>query len=207
MERKLVLIAGGTASGKTKVARELGHIISEKKTSTLIETDHYYLPKKEALAKKENWTEVDYDHPASINWDLLLSDINKLMSGEQVVKNKYDYDKEDYTDEVITFEPSDVVIIEGILTLAVKELVEMADLRIFVHADIDTRYIRRLHRDNKERYRVDNEEFKNRWINVLKPAHNKFIEPTKNFADLIINTETIKEKHVKGVLETLVTLA
>lgn len=206
MNRKIVLVAGGTASGKTSIAKNLIKIIGEN-SSTLLEIDNYYLPKSEALAKNKRWNVVNYDNPGSINWDLLLSDLNKLISGKDVMKSLYDYTKENYTKEFITLKANDVIVVEGIFALAVKELVDMADLKIFVKASSDTRLIRRIKRDQEMRFNVKQEKFMDIWRNTLKPAHNKFIEPTSNFAHFVINSETIEENQMVGVLKTLTTLA
>lgn len=203
---KIILIAGGSASGKTSVARDLTEIVGKKSSVTLFEIDNYYLPKAEALKKNQSWEIVDYDNPKSVNWDLFLEDLKTLQLGKDVVKAVYDYDKEDYKEETVTLKAADVIIIEGIFALAVRELVDMGDLRIFVHADNDTRFVRRLKRDQETRYNISVDDFMNRWTNILKPSHNKFIEPTKSFADFIINTESLKEKHIPKVLKTLVTL-
>ena len=175
-------IAGGTGSGKTTVVHQ---IIEElpKGEVTVISQDSYY-NKTNHLTFEERCT-INFDHPNAIDFDLLISDLKKLKLGQTIEQPIYSFDTHNRIDETMTTLPQKVIIVEGILIFTNKYLRDLMDIKIFVHADSDERLIRRLKRDTKERGR-NLDEVLERYQNTLKPMHQQFIEPTKNFADLII---------------------
>ena len=175
-------IAGGTGSGKTTVVNQ---IINELPTDEVcvISQDSYY--KATDKLSYEDRTKINFDHPSAIDFNLLKQHISALKNGEVINQPVYSFVTHNRTKDTIKTHPRKVVIIEGILIFNNKELLDLFDIKIFVHADADERLIRRLKRDITERGR-NIDEVLNRYKDTLKPMHQQFIEPTKNFADIII---------------------
>ncbi|MDX1753191.1 MAG: uridine kinase [Salinimicrobium sediminis] len=180
----IIGIAGGTGSGKTTVVNQ---IIEELKNEEVdvISQDSYY--QDTSHLTYEERTKINFDHPKSIDFDLLVSHLKDLKAGKVIQQPVYSFKEHNRTAQTITIEPRKVIIVEGILILTHADIREMFDIKIYVHADSDERLIRRLKRDIAERGR-DLEEVLNRYQNTLKPMHQQFIEPTKEFADIIIPT-------------------
>ncbi|UZH55620.1 uridine kinase [Salinimicrobium tongyeongense] len=180
----IIGIAGGTGSGKTTVVNQ---IIEELKNEEVdvISQDSYY--QDTSHLTYEQRTKINFDHPKSIDFDLLVSHLKDLKAGKNIQQPVYSFKQHNRTGETITIEPRKVIIVEGILILTHPDIREMFDIKIYVHADSDERLIRRLKRDIAERGR-DLEEVLNRYQTTLKPMHQQFIEPTKEFADIIIPT-------------------
>ncbi len=180
----IIGIAGGTGSGKTTVVNQ---IIDELKNEEVdvISQDSYY--QDTSHLTYEERTKINFDHPKSIDFDLLVSHLKELKAGNTIEQPTYSFKEHNRTKHTITIEPRKVIIVEGILILTHPDIREMFDIKIYVHADSDERLIRRLKRDIAERGR-DLEEVLNRYQNTLKPMHQQFIEPTKEFADIIIPT-------------------
>lgn len=178
----IIGIGGGTGSGKTTVVNK---IISENPESevTIISQDSYY--KDLSHLDYESRTKVNFDHPNSIDFKLLCSHLAQLREGNAIEQPVYSFVEHNRTDETVTTHPKKVIVVEGILILTDPAIRDLFDIKIFVHADSDERLIRRLKRDIAERGR-DLEEVLNRYQNTLKPMHQQFIEPTKEFADMII---------------------
>ena len=128
---------------------------------------------------------INFDHPDAFDWKLLIEHVKKLKAGEAVEQPTYSYIKCNRQPETVHVEPKPVIIIEGIMTLLNKKLRDMMDLKIFVDTDSDERLIRNIQRDVVERGRTV-EMVIDRYLDVLKPMHEQFIEPTKKYADLII---------------------
>ncbi|WP_324719623.1 uridine kinase [Salinimicrobium sp. HB62] len=180
----IIGIAGGTGSGKTTVVNQ---IIEELKNEEVdvISQDSYY--QDTSHLTYEQRTKINFDHPKSIDFDLLVSHLKDLKAGKNIQQPVYSFKEHNRTGETVTIEPRKVIIVEGILILTHPDIREMFDIKIYVHADSDERLIRRLKRDIAERGR-DLEEVLNRYQTTLKPMHQQFIEPTKEFADIIIPT-------------------
>ncbi|SDL27758.1 uridine kinase [Salinimicrobium catena] len=180
----IIGIAGGTGSGKTTVVNQ---IIEELKNEEVdvISQDSYY--QDTSHLSFEERKKINFDHPKSIDFDLLVSHLKDLKAGKNIQQPIYSFKEHNRTGETIEIEPRKVIIVEGILILTHPEIREMFDIKIYVHADSDERLIRRLKRDIAERGR-DLEEVLNRYQTTLKPMHQQFIEPTKEFADIIIPT-------------------
>ncbi|MBA9025533.1 uridine kinase [Peribacillus huizhouensis] len=184
MEKKPVVIgvAGGSGSGKTSVTRAIyesfkGHSI------LLLEQDYYY--KDQTDLPFEERLKTNYDHPLAFDNDLLIDHIYKLLGYESIEKPIYDYSNHTRSEEIIHVEPRDVIILEGILILEDERLRNLMDMKLFVDTDADLRILRRMSRDIKERGRsIDS--VMDQYINVVRPMHNQFIEPTKRYADIII---------------------
>ncbi|GHC53861.1 uridine kinase [Ulvibacter litoralis] len=180
----IIGIAGGTGSGKTTVVDQ---IVSElpKDEVCVISQDSYY--KDTSHLKMEDRVKINFDHPNSIDFDLLVSHLHELRKGNSFEQPVYSFVDHNRTGETITTYPKKVVIVEGILILTHPDIREMFDIKVYVHADSDERLIRRLKRDIADRGR-DLTEVLNRYQSTLKPMHQQFIEPTKEFADIIIPT-------------------
>ncbi len=178
----IIGIGGGTGSGKTTVVNK---IISESPPGevTIISQDSYY--KDLSHLDYESRTKVNFDHPNSIDFQLLCGHLAELRKGESIEQPVYSFVEHNRTDETVTTHPKKVIVVEGILILTDPSIRDLFDIKIFVHADSDERLIRRLKRDIAERGR-DLEEVLSRYQNTLKPMHQQFIEPTKEFADIII---------------------
>ena len=178
----VICIAGGTGSGKTTVVNKILQQLNIEGVNVLSQ-DNYYLDNQHLnLAEREK---LNYDHPKSIDFDLLLDHVKKLKNHEEIDQPVYSFVTHSRTGDHILIEPKNVLIVEGILVLTNKELLKEFDLKVFVHADSDERLIRRIKRDTQERGR-DLEEVLHRYQTTLKPMHNEFIEPSKNEADLIV---------------------
>ncbi len=175
-------IAGGTGSGKTTVVNQ---IINELPADEVcvISQDSYY--KETNNLSYEERTKINFDHPRAIDFELLIEHISNLKSGEIIEQPIYSFVTHNRVKDTLKTHPRKVVIVEGILIFNSEELRGLFDIKIFVHADADERLIRRVRRDITERGR-DIDEVLNRYQDTLKPMHQQFIEPTKNFADIII---------------------
>jgi uridine kinase len=174
-------IAGGTGAGKTTVARLITRNVGE--SVERIPLDNYYEDLSH-LAFEER-RDVNYDHPSAFEWGLLRDHLEALLEGRPVEMPQYDFEEHNRKDERVTVEPTDVIILEGILALYDDEINEMLDLRLYVETDADVRILRRIQRDVIERGR-DLEGVIDQYLSTVKPMHEQFIEPTKKDADLII---------------------
>ncbi|MCL7754780.1 uridine kinase [Polaribacter sp. Z022] len=175
-------IAGGTGSGKTTVVNKIiKHLPTDE--VCVISQDSYYNATKN-LSYEER-TKINFDHPRAIDFDLIVKHIKELKSGKTIEQPIYSFVTHNRTSDTLVTHPRKVVIVEGILIFNNSELRDLFDIKIFVHADTDERLIRRVRRDISERGR-DIDEVLNRYQDTLKPMHRQFIEPTKNFADIII---------------------
>ncbi|WP_277631609.1 uridine kinase [Avrilella dinanensis] len=175
-------IAGGTGCGKTTVVNQIIKELPEDEIG-IISQDSYY--KANDHLSFEERELINFDHPRSIDFELLTQHLKDLRAGKSINQPVYSFVHHNRTGDFILTKPRKVMIVEGILIFTNPELREMFDIKIFVHADVDERLIRRLRRDIAERGR-DMEEVLTRYQNTLKPMHEQFIEPTKSFADIII---------------------
>lgn len=178
----IIGIAGGTGCGKTTVVNQIVDQLNHEDVA-VISQDHYY--KSTSELSYEQRTKINFDHPQSIDFSLLTNHLKELKKGNTIEQPVYSFVEHNRTRETITTHPKKVIIVEGILILTNPDLRELFDIKIFVHADSDERLIRRLKRDIAERGR-DLEEVLTRYQTTLKPMHQQFIEPTKEFADIII---------------------
>tara|TARA_B100000795_G_scaffold58133_1_gene38648 strand:+ start:166 stop:783 length:618 start_codon:yes stop_codon:yes gene_type:complete len=178
----IIGIAGGTGSGKTTVVNQ---IINQLPTDEVcvISQDSYYKA-TEGLSYDER-AKINFDHPRAIDFELLVKHLKDLKGGNIIDQPVYSFVSHNRTKDTIKTHPRKVVIVEGILIFNNEELRSLFDIKVFVHAETDERLIRRMKRDITERGRDINEVL-NRYQDTLKPMHQQFIEPTKNFADIII---------------------
>jgi uridine kinase len=178
----IIGIAGGTGSGKTTVVNQIvKHLPLDE--VCVISQDSYY--KETTNMSYEERTKINFDHPRAIDFDLIVKHLKTLKAGKIINQPIYSFVTHNRTKDTVKTHPRKVVIVEGILIFNSKELRNLFDIKIFVHADTDERLIRRVRRDITERGR-DIDEVLNRYQDTLKPMHQQFIEPTKNFADIII---------------------
>lgn len=176
-------IAGGTGSGKTTVVREITKILSPDDV-VVIPQDSYY--KDSSHLPLEERLELNFDHPDSVDFKLLIEQLEQLKKGESIEQPIYSYlTCSRSKTETITVNPSKVVIIEGILILSSPKLRDKLDIKVYVDADADDRLGRVIMRDNLERGRTI-EKVLERYQKSVKPMHLQFIEPTKRYADIII---------------------
>jgi uridine kinase len=178
----IIGIAGGTGCGKTTVVNQILNELPEGEVG-VISQDSYYMDTTH-LSYEER-VKMNFDHPRSIDFNLLTKHLKKLKTQKPIHQPVYSFVKHNRTGDTILTHPRKVMIVEGILILTNPELRDMFDIKIFVHADSDERLIRRLKRDIAERGR-DLDEVLSRYQNTLKPMHDQFIEPMKEFADIII---------------------
>lgn len=178
----IIGIAGGTGSGKTTVVNKIVNTLPEN-TVAVIPQDSYYNAQwdvPEELRKKTN-----FDHPDAFEWPLLAHQIEELRNGRAIEQPTYSYITCTRQKETVHVEPHDVIIVEGIMALYDKQLRDLMDLKIFVDAEPDERLLRVIERDIAERGHPL-EMLIDKYRNVLKPMHDEFIEPTKQYADIII---------------------
>ena len=178
----IIGIAGGTGSGKTTVVNQIvKHLPSDE--VCVISQDSYY--KATDDLSYEERTKINFDHPRAIDFDLIVKHLKELKLFKTIAQPVYSFVTHNRTENTVKTHPKKVIIVEGILIFNNEELRNLFDIKIFVHADTDERLIRRVRRDISERGR-NIDEVLNRYQDTLKPMHQQFIEPTKNFADIII---------------------
>lgn len=174
-------LAGGSGSGKTTIAEEVVDRLDGR--VALLRHDAYYRNLPE-LSFEER-TRVNYDHPSSLETELLVEHLEKIRTGLAVEHPVYDFAEHLRSDETIRIEPAPVVVVEGILVLAEPELRSELDLKIFVDTDPDIRLARRLERDISERGRSVDSVI-NQFFATVRPMHLEFVDPSRRYADLII---------------------
>ena len=173
-------IAGGTASGKTTVAKKLHKAFDN---SVILSHDYYYKPREELSFEERS--KLNYDHPDSLDTDLLVEHLRALKEGRAISHPTYDFANYRRNEQWQQTESADVIIVEGILIFTNKELCDLCDVKLFVDADADERFIRRLTRDVKKRGRTMDSVVE-QYLSTVKPMHEQFVEPSKAKADLII---------------------
>ena len=176
-------IAGGTCSGKSSIAGILIDEFRYTNSINIIREDDYY--KDQSHLPMEERAKTNYDHPLAFDFDLMIDHLNKLIAGETIEKPTYDYTVHNRSNVTEIVHPSDVLIIEGLFALYTREIRDLEDIKIFVDTPADIRFIRRLKRDVKERARTI-EAITDQYLTTVKPMHDQFLEPTKQFADIII---------------------
>jgi uridine kinase len=175
-------VAGGTGSGKTTVARRILQCIGQEHIA-YIPHDAYY--KHQSTLSLEERRKTNYDHPDSLESSLMVKHIRQLVAGQAVDIPVYDFTIHLRTQQTTRVEPAPIILVEGILIFAEKEVRRLCDVKIFVDTDADLRLIRRLRRDMQERGRTF-ESVINQYLTTVRPMHMEFVEPSKRFADVII---------------------
>lgn len=182
MAALVIGIAGGTGSGKTTVARAIrGALPSDRVAS--IEYDAYYRDRPDL--SEEARSQLNFDHPDSLETDLLVEHLRHLKEGRGVDVPIYDFKTHRRLETIHRVEPTPVIIVEGILVFVERALREMLDIKVFVDTDADIRIFRRIRRDMEQRGRTF-ESIRDQYYKTVRPMHLQFVEPSKRWADLII---------------------
>jgi len=182
MRPLIIGIAGGTGSGKTTVAQKIFESLNGINV-VIIQQDAYYIDLSHLAIEERK--KINFDHPASIDNNLLVNHINQLIERKEIQMPIYSFT--DYTrmNETKRVKPQDIIILEGILVLEEEKVRDLLDVKIFVDTDDDERFIRRLIRDTKKRGRTM-ESVIEQYLNVVKPMFLQFVEPSKRYADIVI---------------------
>ena len=175
-------VAGGSGSGKTTVVRRIVDSLGPEHV-TLLDHDRYYRDRNDL--RLEERAALNYDHPDSLETDLLVRHVRALKAGTAVEAPRYDFTRHARLTEKETLQPRRALIVEGILIFTDPSLRELMDIKVFVDTDSDTRFIRRLQRDVAERARTM-ESVIDQYQSTVKPMHLEFVEPSKRYADVII---------------------
>ena len=178
----IIGIAGGSGSGKTTVVNRVVANLPQDSVS-LMPQDAYYWDKGHLSPEEKK--KINFDHPDSIEWPLLIEQLDQLRKGQSIDMPTYTYVTCARGEKTVRVEPRDVVIVEGILILTNEELRKRFDIKIFVDADNDDRLMRIIQRDTMERGRSVQDVFKH-YLTFVKPMHLQFIEPSKRYADVIV---------------------
>lgn len=178
----IIGIAGGSGSGKTTIAQAVIDRVGSDRIA-LIQHDAYYRDNPHLTFEER--AAINYDHPDSLETELLIEHLRRLRSGRSIRRPVYDFALHARTDETVVVEPEPVVIVEGILVLVEPELREIMDLRIYIDTDGDLRVLRRLQRDLLERGRSV-ESVVGQYLGSVRPMHLQFVEPSKRYADIIV---------------------
>lgn len=182
MKPVLIVIAGGSASGKTTVVDKIQKRLNSIDV-TVIRHDDYY--KDQRYVEMLDRQRVNYDHPSALDNDLLIEHLTKLLNGQSIDGPTYDFKLHTRSETTRHIEPNKVIILEGILVLQDPRIRDLADIKIFVDSDDDIRFIRRLVRDINERGRSMDSVI-SQYLNTVKPMYYEFVKPTKRYADIII---------------------
>jgi len=175
-------VAGGSGSGKTTVVRRIIESIGNDQV-TVLEHDRYYRDRNDL--RLEERAALNYDHPDSLETDLLVRHLHELRAGRAVELPTYDFARHARQSATVPVSPRKAIIVEGILIFADAALRDLMDVKVFVDADDDTRFIRRLQRDISERGRTVASVIE-QYLGTVKPMHLEFVEPSKRYADIII---------------------
>ena len=179
----LIGIAGGTASGKTSVAREIFNVFGGHNQVVIIAQDAYYKDLSHVPFDKR--IDFNFDHPDAFDNDLLIRHLQEALSGKPVAIPTYDHKTHTRLKETLQIEPHKVILMEGILILENQRLRDLMDIKVYIDTDADVRLIRRLKRDIKERARTL-ESVLEQFERFVMPMHTQFVEPSKRYADIII---------------------
>jgi uridine kinase len=178
----IIAVAGGSASGKTTVVDKITEGFNQQDV-TVIKHDDYYIDQSE-MTMEERY-KVNYDHPFSLDNDLMYLDILQLIKGETITKPTYDFEAHTRSKKTEQIRPTKIIILEGILIMEDERIRDLCDIKLFVEADDDLRFIRRLQRDMEERGRSLDSVI-SQYLRTVKPMHFAFVKPTKRYADVII---------------------
>ena len=183
MKTTIIGIAGGSGSGKSTFTNRLKNFFGEN--ITVIYHDNYYRA-NDKLSMEER-RKINYDHPQALETDLLVKQLEKLKAGKSIKCPVYDFTQHNRSDKTITIHPSRVIVVEGILIFQDERLRDAFDIKIFVEADADERILRRVVRDMDERGR-ELQDIIEHYLATVKPMHYLYVEPTRNVADIVLNS-------------------
>ena len=201
---KIILVGGGTASGKTYVINEVVKLIGEENVAHLSIDDYY---KDLTSLTMEERIKVNYDHPKAFDWPLIKKQLIDLKNDKTILKPIYDFTIHNRSEKTVELQPKKIVIVEGIMALVNKDIRSIGDLKIFINASRERRLLRRMDRDQKERGRnVDS--IINQYFATVQPMYEEIIEPSSYYADMLINNDGYDNKSIEvlaAVLRALVT--
>ncbi|MBE6085006.1 MAG: uridine kinase [Selenomonas ruminantium] len=183
MKTTIIGIAGGSGSGKSTFTNRLKNFFGEN--ITVIYHDNYYRA-NDKLSMEER-RKINYDHPQALETDLLVKHLEKLKAGKSIKCPVYDFTQHNRSNKTITIHPSRVIVVEGILIFQDERLRDAFDIKIFVEADADERILRRVVRDMDERGR-ELQDIIEHYLATVKPMHYLYVEPTRNVADIVLNS-------------------
>ncbi|WP_297631828.1 uridine kinase [uncultured Clostridium sp.] len=178
----LIGITGGTGSGKSTIADAIFNSFDEE-CIAMIQQDAYY--KSQNHLTMEERTKTNYDHPRAFDNELLISHLKSLIDGEGIKKPIYDFTIHNRVEETVLVNPKEIIIVEGILILEDERIRDLLDIKVYVDTDADIRILRRLIRDINERGRTVDSVVE-QYLEVVRPMHMQFTEPTKRYADIIV---------------------
>lgn len=183
MKPTIIGIAGGTASGKTTIAQRMYEETLKNGSATLIKLDDYYFNRDSIVYSEKG--NANYDHPDSYDSNLILEHLKELKKGNSIEKPIYDFVTHSRLNVTEHIDPSQIIIVEGIMAFAIAKLRKLYDIKIFVDTEDDIRFIRRLKRDMSERGRTLDSVVE-QYLDTVRPMHIAFVEPSKKFADIIV---------------------
>ena len=201
MNVKLIGITGGSGSGKSTVVRKISEAHPD---SICIAQDNYY--KSASFVNNHNILAFNFDHPDAFDMDLMVENLKDLKAGKAIDMPQYDFVKHQRKPETKHIEPKTIIIVDGLMVLYDKRIRDLLDLKLFVDTQSDIRFVRRLQRDIKERGRTV-ESVVEQYINVVRPGHFNFIEPCKEYADLIIPEGGYNEHALDVIIKYIQTVA
>ena len=202
MKCKVILIGGGSASGKTFVLNKVLESLPNDKIAH-ISLDDYY--KDFSVLPIEERAKVNFDHPKSFDWKLIHSQINDLKNGKAIDKPIYDFTTHGRKEETERVEPKQILIVEGIMALVNKDLRSLGDLNVFINASRERRLVRRIARDTKERGRTY-ESVIEQYFATVQPMFEEIIAPSQYYADLIINNDGYTTKSIAVLISIINTM-
>ncbi len=182
MKTTVIGVAGGSGSGKTTIAQNIVQMIGRDRVAW-VQHDSYYRHRPELSFEERSGQ--NYDHPRSLETELMVEHVKTLMGGKEVKIPSYDFANHLRSEIVNSVEPAQIILLEGILIFAEPALLELMDIKIYVDTDADVRFIRRLKRDMEERGRTQ-ESVVEQYMTTVRPMHLQFVEPSKRKADVII---------------------
>jgi uridine kinase len=182
----LVGIAGGSGSGKTTFSKKIIHRVADSAVA-LLHQDSYYLPAPAPGLRVHG--EPNFDHPDAFDWPLLRDHLRRLKAGDQVAVPVYDFRTSRRQPETVLVGPCRAILMDGIFALWDAEIRNLFDLKIYLHVESDIRFIRRLHRDVRERGRSLDGIIR-QYYDTVRPMHHEYLEPTRQYADIVVGEET-----------------
>lgn len=183
MKTTIIGIAGGSGSGKSTFTNRLKNFFGDN--ITVIYHDNYYRANDDLSMEERR--KINYDHPQALETDLLVEHLEALRNGDSIKCPVYDFTQHNRSDKTVTINPSRVIVVEGILIFQDERLRDLFDIKIFVEADADERILRRVVRDMEERGR-ELQDIIEHYLATVKPMHYLYVEPTRNVADIVLNS-------------------
>lgn len=197
MNSKLIVIAGGSGSGKTYFVNKVKSLLDSSKLQ-VIPLDNYYLNLDNMTLDERG--KQNFDHPGSLDFTLLIDNLQRLKSGSKTLIPEYDFTIHTRKKEMLEAEPKEIIILEGILTLTFEQIRNLVDLKLFIDTPDDIKFIRRLQRDIAERGRTV-ESVIDQYLTTVRPMYLKYILPTKEYADIIIDGTTYNPEFTKELIK------